>query len=67
MITNEINYWFVGYMIIGLIVAGIYYNTESKKVSGPIDVSMANIVTTFVWMAWPLVVLIWLIRKIQTM
>lgn len=67
MTMSEINYWVVAYMVIGLIVAGIYYNEESKKVSGVIDVSMANIVTTFVWMAWPLVVLIWLIRKIQIM
>lgn len=67
MITSEINYWLVGYIIIGLIVAGLYYEAESKKVSGPIDVSMANIVTTFVWMVWPLAVLVWLIRKIQTM
>lgn len=62
---EQINFWVVVYIIIGVIIAGWFYNTESKKVNGPIDVPMANIVTMFVWLFWPLAVFILTIRWIQ--
>lgn len=33
MITSEINYWLIAYMVVGLIVAGIYYEAESGGLS----------------------------------
>lgn len=53
----------ITYFIVGLIVADVYYQRESKKVT-EIDEPIANTVTMFVWLLWPLVFVIWLIKWI---
>jgi predicted transporter len=52
------------YFVIGFIVAITFYIRESKKV-GKVDVPVANVTTMFVWVLWPLALVIFIIRWVQ--
>ena len=52
------------YFGIGIILALLYYNHESKKVE-KVDVPVANATTMFVWVLWPLALVIFIIRWVQ--
>ena len=52
------------YLVIGFIVAMCFYRQESRKVE-VIDVPIANITTMFVWILWPLALVVFAIRWVQ--
>jgi len=52
------------YLIVGFVVAVIFYYKESKNVK-EIDGPIANVATMFVWALWPVVDIIWFIKWVH--
>lgn len=52
------------YLIIGFIVAMWFFHNERQKVE-IVDTPVANVTTMFVWMLWPLALIVFAIRWVQ--